>query len=126
MRRGLRRGAGRDKTLYRLAAPAHDRAMWPILLLLQTSAGEVIDLTKLPPPCPKGEDDEIVVCGSAGESPYRLKPLPPLPDKKKRVAGPGIGLQLAPGVRTNAYGETVGLEGGGQATRAMVRLTIDF
>lgn len=100
--------------------------MWPILLLLQTPGGEVIDLTKLPPPCPKGEADEIVVCGRAGESPYRLKPLPPLPDKKKRVAGPGIGMQVSKNARVNLYGETAGLEGGGQSNRAMARLTIGF
>lgn len=99
--------------------------MWPILLLFQQPAGEVIDLTKLSAECPKGEADEIIVCGRAGESPYRLKPLPPLPDKK-HVAGPGIGMELAPGVRVNAYGETVTVEGGGQSNRAMTRLTLGF
>jgi len=100
--------------------------MWPILLLLQQSAGEVIDLTKLPPQCPKGEADEIVVCGRAGESPYRLKPLPPVPDKK-RIAGPGMGMQLSENAHANVYGETVEQPGGGgQSNRAMVRLTIGF
>lgn len=97
--------------------------MWPILLLFQQSGGEVVDLTKLSPQCPKGNDEEIVVCGRAEESPYRLKPLPPLP-QKKRVGGPGIGMKLSDNTRANVYGETVGLEGGGQSNRAMVRLTI--
>lgn len=103
--------------------------MWPIFLLLQLpTASERIDLTKLvPPECPSSDAEEIVVCGRAGESPYRLKPLPPLPEKKKKVAGPGIGIQLSENARINAYGETVGLDGGGgQSTRAMVRLTIGF
>lgn len=101
--------------------------MWPVLLLLQQPAGEVIDLTKLlPPECPEREGDEIVVCARAGESPYRLKPLPPVSDKK-RVAGPGIGLQLSENARANVYGETVEQPGGGgQSNRAMVRLTIGF
>lgn len=99
-----------------------------LALLMQTPpSGEVIDLTTLvPPACPKGQTDEIVVCGRAGESPHRLKPLPRLPDKN-RVAGPGIGTRLAPNLRANAYGETVAVEGGGQqSNRAMIRLTLDF
>jgi hypothetical protein len=101
--------------------------MWSILLLLQQPAGEVIDLIKLvPPECREADADEIVVCGRAGESPYRLKPLPPVPGDK-RVAGPGIGVQLSETTRANVYGETVEQPGGGgQSNRAMVRMTVDF
>lgn len=96
------------------------------LLVQSAPAAEVIDLTKLvPSECREGEADEIVICGRAGESSDRLRPLPPPPDRK-RVAGPGIGVQLAPNARANVYGETVGLEGGGQSNRAMVRLTVEF
>ncbi|RHW16801.1 hypothetical protein D1610_13835 [Sphingomonas gilva] len=97
------------------------------LLLQLPTAVERIDLTKLvPPECPKSEVDEIVVCGRVGDSPYRLKPLPPLPNEK-RVAGPGIGMRLSENARANVYGETVEQPGGGgQSNRAMVRMTIDF
>ena len=118
--------ARRDKTLYCGPIRAHHRRMWAILLMFQQPAGEVIDLTKLSPQCPKGDADEIIVCGRAEESPYRLKPLPPVPDKK-RVAGPGIGTQLSENARANFYGETAEQPGGGgQSNRAMVRLTLGF
>lgn len=53
-----------------------------LLLLIQAAAGPT---TAQPSRCkPSEQDGEVVVCARSGESPHRLKPLPPVPGDPPR------------------------------------------
>lgn len=65
-------------------------------------------------------NDEIIVCGRRGESPYRLKELP-----RSGPPIPKAGLKLADGVQATAEAEGADV-GGYPSKRAMVRLNIKF
>lgn len=96
--------------------------MLTVLLLIQGVTGPI-----LPPPrrpavagaCPVGDPGDVVVCARDPDA-YRLKPLPPHPDQP---ALPEAAVQIGD-TRLKAEAEQVGLEGGAQSQRMMLRLAI--
>ena len=99
----------------------------PVLVALMLQAisatpPERIDLT-VPRLCaPSPTDGEILVCAerSAGQGPYRIKPLPPASSGMPKAE-----LQLVEGLTATAETESHDV-GGFPSKRAMIRLKIKF
>lgn len=90
------------------------------IALVQAAAGPAPTVT---PRCvPSGAGDEVVICGRRGESPYRLKPLPPRPgDPPRDRLGfklPGGGSGRVHAIQSNVGGFT----GQGLAVTASISL----
>ena len=93
-------------------------------LLAQTAVQmprETVDLT-LSQPCREARTDaEVVVCAKRGDSPYRLRDVPPA----KRQALPEAQVTIAEGVTAGAETESAEV-GGFQSNRMMVRFKLKF
>lgn len=82
---------------------------------------DVIDLT-IPQPCQQAKTgEEVVVCGKRGDSPYRLRELPPAKDQ----ALPDAQVKIADGVSAGAETENADV-GGFPSNRLMVRFKMKF
>ena len=95
----------------------------PILLaqIAVTAPRETIDLT-IAQPCQEARTDaEVVVCARRGDSPYRLRDVPPA----KRQALPDAQVKIANGVSAGAETESADV-GGFQSNRMMVRFKLKF
>ena len=80
---------------------------------------ETIDFT-IHQPCEGKTDEEVVVCAKRGQSPYRLKALPPAEHKLGDAK-----VQISDGVSAAAETESADV-GGFTSNRLMVRFKVKF
>lgn len=89
---------------------------------MAVSPTEIIDI-KVPQPCEAqaAPEGEVVVCANKnGDSPYRLRDVPPEPKRTGKAE-----IAIAEGVSAGAEVEEVNV-GGFPSSRAMIRLKVKF
>lgn len=95
--------------------------MWLTLALLQAAATGPA-LTRTERDCTPRDDGEVVVCARPGESPHRLKPLPPRPGDPPRAP---LGFRLPGGGEGRLHAvqsNLLGASGQGLAITAKIPL----
>lgn len=101
--------------------------MWPLLMLVQTTAEPPLRIDLKPllpePSCDRTTGEgEIVVCGDRNDGRYRLTALP---ERRFEESGRAQ-VRLSDKATLSAEGESAGLAGGVTVPRLMARLRIAF
>ena len=91
-----------------------------MLQAVSASPPERIDLTIRQPCSESADSEEVVVCARRGESPYRLKEVPPPATKQTKAE-----VKIAGGVSVGAETESADV-GGFASNRAMLRFKLKF